>query len=83
MCNGTDDPAGIPGCDDMAGNIMGYDGTGTYDNVIANGDARVDDNVAANPDIRSNGDRFGVFQIGIADCGVDGMTGRIDTDVRC
>ena len=37
------------GCDDMAGNIMSYDGTGTYDNVIANNsDTGIDDDITAN-----------------------------------
>lgn len=30
---------------------MGYDGTGTYDNVIANSDTGIDDNITANPDV--------------------------------
>lgn len=55
---------------------MGYDGTGTYDDVITNGNARIDDDVAANPDIRPNGDRFGIFQVGIADFRINGMTRR-------
>lgn len=60
----------------MAGNIMGYDGTGTDDDVITNSDTGIDDDVAANPDIRPNSDRFGVFQVGIADFRINGMTRR-------
>ena len=66
----------------MTGNVASYDGARANDDVVADGDTGIDDYVAADPDVRADGDGLGIFEISIAHFGIDGVPCRIDTDVR-
>ena len=73
-----DDSAGIACGDGPCGNVFRYDGAGSDDGVVADGDAGADDDIAADPHIIADGDVDAILIQTVSRGGVNRMSGRID-----
>ena len=77
-----DHTAWISGCDTVRRNIFHDYTAGSDSDIVTYGDTRNYGDATSDPDIVPDSDRLRVFCEGVSFGRVDGMSGRVDTDIR-
>ena len=73
------DAAGIAHGQGKGGNIPGDNAAGSYDAIVADGDAGEDTHLCAYPYVVAHTDGIGVFQTAVARFGLERVSGRVET----